>query len=154
VKRISHIALLAILALCPLLLPTAWAGTDSSSPVGVWKTFDEKTGEAKAIVRIYEMEGKLFGKIVSTLKPGAQRVCTKCTDSRKNQPVEGMVIIRDMKAAGSEYNGGNILDPEKGSIYRCRMHVQDGTHLVVRGYLGISLLGRTQTWQRQPDDVR
>jgi len=155
VKRISHIALLAVLALCPLLRTTAWAVTDSSSPVGVWKTFDDKTGQAKAIVRIYEVQGKLFGKIVSTLRPGAERICTKCTDSRRNQPMEGLVIIRDMKAAGSEYTGGDILDPENGSIYRCRMHVvEDGTHLVVRGYLGISLLGRSQTWARQPDGAR
>jgi uncharacterized protein (DUF2147 family) len=63
------------------------------------------------------------------------------------------VIIRNMKASDGEYGGGDILDPESGSVYRCKMHVEDGNRLVLRGYIGISLLGRTQTWQRQPDDA-
>ncbi len=124
---------------------------DSASPLGLWKTFDDKTGSARAMVRIYEQGGKLFGRIEQSFTPGAeQRVCAVCTDERKNQPIIGLVIVRDMRADGGEYTGGDILDPESGSVYRCKMHVEaGGARLSVRGYIGFSLLGRSQTWQRQ-----
>jgi uncharacterized protein (DUF2147 family) len=121
------------------------------SPLGLWKTFDDKTGTARAIVRVYEENGKLFGRIERSFTPGSEkRVCEVCTDERKNQPIIGLLIIRGMKASDGEYSGGDILDPESGSVYRCRFHVDDsGTHLILRGFIGISLLGRTQTWVRQ-----
>jgi uncharacterized protein (DUF2147 family) len=149
-KSSSRIASLVILALC--FWHPAFAA-DPNSPIGLWKTFDDKTGAARAIVRIYEENGKLFGKIVSSFTPGAEnRVCEVCNDERKKQPILGLLIIRNMKADGGEYSGGDILDPESGSVYRCKMHVEDGTRLLVRGYIGFSLLGRTQTWRRQPDN--
>jgi uncharacterized protein (DUF2147 family) len=124
---------------------------DLSSPVGDWKTFDDKTGKARAIVRIYEQDGKLFGKIERSMSPGAEsRVCTACTDDRKDQPKLGLVIIRNMKRTDDGYAGGDILDPDNGSVYRCKFHLEDGgARLVVRGFIGISLLGRTQIWERQ-----
>jgi uncharacterized protein (DUF2147 family) len=127
------------------------AAADSNSPIGLWKTFDDKTGNARAIVQIYEQDGKLFGRIESSFTPGAEhRVCALCTDDRKDQPIIGLVIIRNMKSRDGEYSGGDILDPETGSVYRCKFHLdEDGSRLIVRGYMGISLLGRTQTWQRQ-----
>ncbi len=127
------------------------AKPDSTSPLGVWKTFDDKTGNARAIVRIYEKDGKLFGKIEQSFTPGAEsRVCAVCTDDRKNQPIIGLVIVRNMSPDGGEFSGGDILDPESGSVYHCKMHVErEGTRLIVRGYIGFSLLGRSQTWQRQ-----
>jgi uncharacterized protein (DUF2147 family) len=64
----------------------------------------------------------------------------------------GLIIIRNMRHTGDEYSGGDILDPDSGSVYRCKMHVEGGTRLVVRGYIGFSLLGRNQTWQRLPDE--
>jgi uncharacterized protein (DUF2147 family) len=151
-KSLARTALSSLLAFCVLALPPARAA-DPNSPIGLWKTFDDKSGAAKAIVRIYEQEGKLFGKIVSSFKPGAeQRVCEVCKDERKDQPIIGLVIIRNMKADEGEFDGGDILDPENGSVYHCKMHVEDGSRLLVRGYIGISLIGRTQTWQRQPEN--
>jgi uncharacterized protein (DUF2147 family) len=119
--------------------------------MGEWKTFDDKTGKARAIVRIYEQDGKLFGKIERSMTPGAQsRICAVCTDDRKDQPMLGLVIIRNMKRSDDGYAGGDILDPDTGSVYRCKMHVDEGgAKLVVRGFIGISLLGRTQIWERQ-----
>jgi len=124
---------------------------DLSSPIGEWKTFDDKTGKARAIVRIYEQDGKLFGKIERSMTPGAEsRVCAVCTDDRKDQPMLGLVIIRNMKRTDDGYAGGDILDPDNGSVYRCKLHLDEGgAKLVVRGYIGISLLGRTQIWERQ-----
>jgi uncharacterized protein (DUF2147 family) len=124
---------------------------DATSPIGSWKTIDDKTGRERAIVRIYEKDGLLFGRIEHTFTPGGEtRVCVPCTDERKNLPIIGLLVVRNMKPDGGEWSGGDILDPESGSVYRCRMHLeQNGSRLVVRGYIGISLLGRSQTWQRQ-----
>jgi len=124
---------------------------DPASPIGLWKTIDDKTGNARAIVRIYEQGGKLLGRIERSFTPGAEnRVCEECKDERKNQPIIGLVIIRNVQSKDGEYAGGDILDPDTGTLYRCKFHLdQDGTRLVVRGYIGISLLGRSQTWQRQ-----
>ena len=128
------------------------AAAGAGSPIGLWKTIDDKTGAARAIVRIYEQDGRLFGKIQKSFKPGAeQRVCDVCTDERKDQPIIGLIIIRNMKRADDEYSGGDILDPDTGSVYHCKMHVEGGTRLVVRGYIGFSLIGRNQTWQRVPE---
>jgi len=126
------------------------AAADANSPIGLWKTFDDKTGSARGIVRIYEQDGKFFGRIERSFNPGAEsRVCAVCTDDRKDQPIIGLLIIRNVKSKDGEYSGGDILDPENGSVYRCKFRLeQNGTRLVVRGYIGFSLLGRTQIWQR------
>jgi uncharacterized protein (DUF2147 family) len=140
------------LAFLAMFIGSNGYSADSASPIGTWKTIDDKTGNARAIVSIYEQDGKLFGRIEQTFTPGAEhRVCVPCTDERKNQPIIGLLVVRNMKPDGGDFSGGDILDPESGSVYRCKMHLeQDGTRLVVRGYIGIALLGRSQTWQRQP----
>jgi len=145
--RIASLAAVLIAALHAAPSPAA----DARSPIGLWKTIDDKTGIARSIVQVYEQDGKLFGRIERSFTPGAEnRVCAVCTDERKNQPIIGLVIIRNIKLTDGEYAGGDILDPDNGSVYRCKFHLdQDGTHLIVRGYIGFSLLGRTQIWQRQ-----
>jgi len=141
-----------------LLVALLHAGTmvaapapDMQSALGWWRTFDDTTGQARGIVQIYERGGKLFGRLERSFKPGAAaRVCSVCTDERKNQPILGLLIIRNMKPQDGEYGGGDILDPDSGTVYRCKMHLeQQGTRLLVRGYIGISLFGRSQTWQRE-----
>jgi len=145
----SYLAIL-VLALCAMPIITAHA-TDSKSPIGLWKTVDDKSGMPRAMVRIFVKDGKYFGRIEQSFTAGAEtRVCLACTDERKDQPVIGLLIIRNMTARDGEYGGGDILDPENGSVYRCKFHLEkDGTVLAVRGFIGISLLGRSQTWQRQ-----
>jgi uncharacterized protein (DUF2147 family) len=124
---------------------------DLQSPIGVWKTVDDKTGMPRALVRIYVQDGKYFGKIEQSFRPGAEsRVCSKCTDERKDQPIIGLLIIRNVILREGEFSGGDILDPDNGSVYRCKFHLENGGGvLVVRGFIGFSLLGRSQTWQRQ-----
>jgi uncharacterized protein (DUF2147 family) len=121
------------------------------SPLGLWKTFDDKTGQPRALVRIYLQDGTYFGKIEQSFTPGAEtRVCAVRTDERKNQPIIGLLIIRNVSLRDGEYGGGDILDPDSGSVYRCKFHLEnDGAVLVVRGFIGFSLLGRSQTWRRQ-----
>jgi uncharacterized protein (DUF2147 family) len=124
------------------------------SPAGLWKTFDDHTHKARGTVRIYEENGAFFGKIESSFKPEElNERCFKCTSERKDLPIMGLVILRDMRKNGSEYDGGDILDPETGSVYKCRLTLgHGGEEMQVRGYLGLSIFGRTQTWVRIPDN--
>jgi uncharacterized protein (DUF2147 family) len=159
--RLASLAVSLYLGVAALPSPPAAAAETAApgaavaaadSPIGLWKTIDDKTGAPRALVRIYEQDGRLFGKIEGSFKPGAEhRVCEVCTDERKGQPMLGLIIIRNMKHTDDEYSGGDILDPDTGSIYHCKMHVEGGTRLVVRGYIGFSLLGRNQIWQRMPE---
>jgi uncharacterized protein (DUF2147 family) len=125
--------------------------SDASSPVGIWKTVDDKTGKPRSLVRVYESEGKLFARIEQSLVPGDEaRTCTKCPGERKDQPLMGLEFMRGMTFADGAYRGGDILDPDSGSIYRCTFRLVDGgTRLRVRGFLGVSLFGRSQTWERE-----
>lgn len=146
--RAAHWILLLIGAIAPL----AAHSVETSSPIGLWKTIDDATGNPGALVRIYEQDGKLFGRIEKLFKTQAQSpVCTACKDQRKDQPIIGLVIIRDLQREGDGYGKGDILDPDSGSVYRCKMHLeQEGARLIVRGFIGFSFIGRSQTWQRQP----
>lgn len=121
------------------------------SATGVWKTIDDKTHQTRGTVRLYEQDGAIFGKIESSVDPKtATDVCDLCTGERKNQPIIGLVFLRNMKRQGAtEYAGGDILDPDTGTVYRCKMTLLDGgRRLVVRGFIGVALLGRSQTWLR------
>ena len=121
-----------------------------TSPAGLWKTFDDRTHKARGTVRIYEENGVFFGRIESSFNPEEETErCGKCAGDRKDAPIIGLVFLRGMTRHGSEYDGGDVLDPESGYIYRCRFALSnDGEKLFVRGYLGLSIFGRTQTWIR------
>ncbi len=135
-----------------LLAASAWAQSDS--PVGDWQTIDDKSGKPRAVITISaDRNGVLSGKIVKGLdlsEPMGRR-CTACTDERKDQLIIGMTVLTGMHREGDGWEGGQILDPDNGKVYRCKMHLeQGGSVLVVRGFIGISLIGRSQTWVRQP----
>lgn len=144
---------LILLALLPALAPwgAAAQAPDLQSPVGTWQTVDDHTGKPAGTVRIFEVQGRLYGDIVRILDPAkAGAVCVSCTDDRKDKPVMGLQIIRGLAWNGSEWSGGTILDPQTGTAYRCSMHLTDGGRkLIVRGFVGISLFGRSQTWVRE-----
>jgi uncharacterized protein (DUF2147 family) len=130
------------------------AADSASTPAGRWRTFDDKiAGKAKAIIVLYEENGLLFGRVETLVDPDAVKICDKCSDERKGRPVTGMVVVRRMKKDGDEYTGGDILDPKNGSVYRCKMRLLDqGRKLSVRGYIGFSLFGRSQTWVRDDSE--
>jgi uncharacterized protein (DUF2147 family) len=140
----------------PAFMAGARAATGVSSPVGLWRTVDDKTNKPRGIIRIYEENGAFFGRIESSFNPEELTArCEKCTGDRKNAPIIGLVVLRGVTRRGSEYVGGEILDPETGWTYRCRFTLSgEGEKLFVRGYLGVSLLGRTQTWTRVETEAR
>jgi uncharacterized protein (DUF2147 family) len=129
----------------------AWA--QETSPVGVWKTIDDATGKPKALVRISESHGELHGRIEKLFHDAGKDPnpkCEKCEGALKGQPVVGMTILTSMKKNGNAYIGGRILDPANGKVYNSTMALTDGgKKLEVRGYIGVPMLGRTQTWLRE-----
>ena len=122
----------------------------AQDPVGVWRTMDDKTGKPRGTVRLYLEDGEVFGKIESSVDPNnAADLCGLCPGDRKNKPIIGLVILRRMKKASGEWTGGDILDPDTGQLYRCKFKItENGLRMVLRGYVGISLLGRSQVWTR------
>jgi uncharacterized protein (DUF2147 family) len=143
--RLGFGALLATLA--------AGAFAQAATPAGTWQTIDDQTGKPKAIIQISDDgSGQLSGKVLRGIGENdhPERRCTACTDDRKDQLIKGMTIITGMRQDGDAWDGGQILDPESGKLYKCKMKLEDGGQkLVVRGYIGVSLLGRSQTWVRQ-----
>ena len=120
----------------------------AQSAIGSWKTIDDEDGTAKSHVSIYKENGKLYGKIIKLIDPEST-ICTKCKGDKKDQPIEGMVIMWDLQEDGAnEWNGGKIMDPKNGKEYKCKIELEDQNTLNVRGFIGFSLLGRTQTWYR------
>lgn len=126
------------------------AQAQSRTPVGIWRTFDDRDGRLKSEVEIYEQDGKLHGKVVKLYRlPDEDQdpVCSKCKDHRKDKKVMGMVILENMKLNGDRYDSGEICDPKNGKIYDCKIWLEDDNTLLVRGY--VAFLYRTQKWTRK-----
>src|SRR5690606_31817168 len=125
------------------------AAQSAASPVGLWRSIDDETKQPKALIRITHDRGAYVGRIEKILTERTDAVCDLCTDERKDQPVQGMRIVDGMRPSDEEaglYEGGRILDPQNGKVYRSRMRIVDGgERLEVRGYIRAPLFGRTQT---------
>lgn len=120
--------------------------------LGKWSTIDDETGRTKSIVEIYKEGDKLFGKIIELFRlpdEDPDPICDECDedDPRYNQKVNGMVILQGLEWDDDEWDDGKILDPKNGKVYSCKLWIEDGD-LQVRGYIGFSLIGRSQTWIR------
>jgi uncharacterized protein (DUF2147 family) len=122
-----------------------------ATPIGLWRVIDDDTHQATSLVRISEAGGTITGKVERLLDPAMQDArCDKCTDERKDKPVVGMTIIRNVRQDAEDkevWTGGEILDPNNGKTYKTRLKpVEGGKHLQMRGYIGPFY--RTQTWVR------
>lgn len=117
--------------------------------VGKWNTIDEVSCKAVSVVEIFEHNNKIYGRIIELLNPkNRNKTCTSCPGDDQNKPILGLTIIKGLEKDGSEYNNGRILDPKSGKLYKCYIELESADKLKVRGYLGISLIGRTQYWER------
>jgi uncharacterized protein (DUF2147 family) len=133
-----------------LIAGAAIAQAPRISPVGRWKAVNEVTGKATSIISIWEKDGRLYGKIEKLLNPNPRDPnpkCSLCPGDLKDQPLNGLQLLRDFHKDGDQWTGGRIVDPDSGKVYRCLLALEDGgKKLKVRGYIGFSMIGRTQYW--------
>ena len=137
-----------------IAIAAAWASIAGAqtSPEGLWRTIDDETGKARSMVRIQRSGAHLVGVVETIINSERQdATCELCEDDRQDQPILGMEIIRAVNPVADDgvWRDGNILDPNKGKIYKLNMKLAEGgAKLEVRGFIGFSLLGRTQVWER------
>lgn len=139
--------------LCLSTFAAAGAMAQEASLVGLWKNIDDETNKPKALIRITESNGEYKGKIEKLFRPANEEQnpkCDKCEGALKDQPIIGMTILTGIKKEGAEYAGGQILDPGNGKLYKSKITLAEGgKKLSMRGYIGMPMLGRTQTWVRE-----
>lgn len=122
---------------------------NAQSIFGKWNSFDEETNEIESVIEVYEKDGKAYAKIIEITDPERKNAtCIKCKGKRKDQPILGMDILTGLKKDDDEWSGGKILDPKNGKEYKCYIKLLDKNTLKLRGYIGISLIGRTAKWKR------
>lgn len=116
---------------------------------GNWVTIDDETGVEKSIIKLYIENNTLYGRIETLLLEEDQgQLCTNCSGSELNQPIEGLIILKGLKRDGEQWTGGTILDPANGKEYQCTLTLNGTSELNVRGFIGFSFIGRTQRWKR------
>jgi uncharacterized protein (DUF2147 family) len=139
----------AMLATSILSLPSADAAPSDEPATGLWQVYSDKDGSPDGRVRTFVQDGQLVG-VVADLRPDAppDSRCTKCSGAQKDKPIKGLTIMWGFHKDGDAWTGGTILEPQTGSTYRCNAKFVAPESLEVRGHIGISLFGRTQTWKR------
>lgn len=131
-----------------ILICLMWIGLQPNPIVGHWISVDDATGKEKSEISLYLENGKLYGKIERLLLPEDQgKRCVECRGTEKNQPIEGLVIVKGLEKEKQSWTDGTILDPANGKRYSCTISLNPDGTLNVRGYLGFSILGRTQIWK-------
>lgn len=149
-KKINKI--ISLFSLCLLSTSLFAASGNSESPVGYWKTIDDKTEKPKSIVHLTQSSDRLLhGKVVKLFK-AAIKTCAECKGSLKNKPILGMEVIGGLRQSMDDptyWTGGQVLDPKNGKVYKCNLQViENGRKIELRGYIGLPMFGRTQTWIR------
>lgn len=119
------------------------------SVFGKWYSIDPETGENESIIRVYKKGEEVFARIETILREeDKDKTCIECSGEDKDKPIEGLVIMKGLKKDGEEYNGGKILDPKNGKYYKCYITLEEEDKLKLRGYIGFSVIGRTEYWYR------
>ena len=121
----------------------------SQTIFGNWNSYDEETNKIESVIEVYEKDSKAFAKIISISDSNrSAATCVECSGKRKNAVILGMNILTGLTKDGNEWSGGKILDPKNGKEYKCYLQLLDNNTLKLRGYIGISMFGRTAIWKR------
>jgi len=121
----------------------------SQTVEGKWYTMNSDTNEKESIIEVYKENNKIYAKILTILnEEDKHKLCDLCTGKDKDKPIEGMVILKGLQKDGEEWSDGKILDPQNGKYYKCYISLINKNKLKIRGYIGFSLIGRTEYWQR------
>lgn len=135
-----------------LFLVAFWLGiglSQGQDVFGKWYSIDPDTGDNESIIRVYKEGNQVFARIETILREeDKDKTCIECSGEDKDKPIEGLVIMKGLKKEGDEYNGGKILDPKNGKYYKCYITLEDENKLKLRGYIGFSMIGRTEYWYR------
>ena len=117
--------------------------------LGKWNSIDPDTGAKESVIEVYKTGDMIYGKIIEILKEeDKDKTCIECTGKDKDQPIQGLVIVRGLSKEGDEWTDGKILDPKNGKLYKCYVALEGNDKLKLRGYIGFSLIGRTEYWYR------
>jgi len=132
-----------------ILLTFISPSIEAQGVLGKWHSIDPDTGAKESVIEIYTTGDKIYGKIIEILKEeDKDKTCIECTGKDKDQPIQGLVIVRGLSKEGDEWTGGKILDPKNGKLYKCYVTLDGDDKLKLRGYIGFSLIGRTEYWYR------
>ncbi len=135
--------------LLTLVLVVVAISVNAQSIFGKWHSTNENTGEVDSVIEVYKKEGKAFAKVVEiTDSSRKDAVCEQCEDENKNKPILGLNILTGLEKDGEEWSGGNILDPRNGKTYKCYIKLIKPNKLKIRGYIGLTLFGKTAYWER------
>lgn len=132
-----------------LLFLTTFLSINSQTIFGKWYSTNDDTGEIDSVVEMYKKDGKAYAKIIEIMDKNRQNaVCDKCEGENKNKPILGLEILTGLEEKGDEWSGGKILDPRNGKEYNCFIKLINSNKLKLRGYIGVSLFGKTKYWKR------
>lgn len=132
-----------------LLFLTSFLSINSQTIFGKWYSTNDDTGEVDSVVEMYKKDGKAYAKIIEIMDENRQNaVCDKCEGENKNKPILGLEILTGLEEKGDEWSGGKILDPRNGKEYNCFIKLINPNKLKLRGYIGVSLFGKTKYWKR------
>lgn len=135
-----------VFAFCTLFLVTS---LQSQTIFGKWYSKDQKTGTIDSVVEVYEKEGEAFARVIEVLRKDVENpTCDNCQGQNKGKPIVGLDILTDLKKDKNEWSGGEILDPRNGKVYKCYIELIEPNKLKIRGYIGLSLFGKTVYWNR------
>lgn len=132
-----------------LFILTTSLSINAQTIFGKWNSKNENTGKVDSVIEVYEKEGKAYAKVVKILNRKVENpICQDCEGKNKDKPILGLDILTGLEKDGDEWSGGEILDPRNGKVYKCYVKLENKNKLKLRGYIGISLFGKTAYWHR------